>query len=73
MSFSDIKDSNALLACSSSDLTNVSLPNGVEPPRTSILDLFHDNPNALHHLVCEGDIAGVRLALGNFLCLNIQL
>ncbi|XP_047095447.1 E3 ubiquitin-protein ligase KEG-like [Lolium rigidum] len=39
---------------------DVRLPNGVEPPHTSILDLAHDNPNALHHLVCEGDAAGVR-------------
>jgi hypothetical protein len=69
---SDVKNSNALL-CSSSDFTNVSLPNGVEPPRNSILGLVLDNPNALHHLVCEGDAAGVRLALGNFYCLHMQL
>ncbi|XBJ17837.1 hypothetical protein VPH35_009154 [Triticum aestivum] len=42
------------------DFTNVSLPNGVEPSRTSMLDLVHDNPNALHHLVCEGNATGVR-------------
>ncbi|OEL12851.1 E3 ubiquitin-protein ligase KEG [Dichanthelium oligosanthes] len=42
------------------DFTNESLPNGMEPPTTSILEMAHDNPNALHHLVCEGDADGVR-------------
>lgn len=42
------------------------MPNGLEPPPTSILDGVHDNPNALHHLVCEGDAAGVRLVLTTF-------
>jgi len=46
------------------DFTNESLPNGIEPPTTSILEMVHDNPNALHHLVCEGDAAGVRFVLG---------
>ncbi|XP_062231301.1 E3 ubiquitin-protein ligase KEG-like [Phragmites australis] len=42
------------------DFTNESLPNGLEPSPASILEMVHDNPNALHHLVCEGDAAGVR-------------
>nr|CAB3465350.1 unnamed protein product [Digitaria exilis] len=42
------------------DFTNETLPNGIKPPTTSILEMVHDNPNALHHLVCEGDAAGVR-------------
>jgi E3 ubiquitin-protein ligase KEG len=48
------------------DFANESLPNGIEPPTTSILEMVHDNPNALHHLVCEGDAAVVRFVLGKF-------
>ncbi|KAL5655226.1 hypothetical protein ACJX0J_034545, partial [Zea mays] len=42
------------------DFANENLPNGMEPPTTSILEMVRYNPNALHHLVCEGDAAGVR-------------
>ncbi|XP_015639441.1 E3 ubiquitin-protein ligase KEG [Oryza sativa Japonica Group] len=42
------------------DFTNASMPNGTDVPPASVLDMVQDNPNALHHLVCEGDAAGVR-------------
>jgi hypothetical protein len=38
----------------------------MEPPAASILEMVHDNPNALHHLVCEGDAAGVKFVRFNF-------
>lgn len=43
------------------------MPNGTDVPPASVLDMVQDNPNALHHLVCEGDAAGVRLVFDNFL------
>ncbi|XP_020108735.1 E3 ubiquitin-protein ligase KEG isoform X1 [Ananas comosus] len=43
-----------------SDPVKASLTNATEPSPTSVLEVFHYNPNVLHRLVNEGDSAGVR-------------